>query len=157
MITLQFVTTGDALDKVIETVTHGWPSHVDFIWSETGADNLLGAQLGSGVMIRPSNYETVTRAERVTLPTTPEQEASIRSFLYAQLGLPYDWLAVAAFAVGASWRLPNHWFCSELIDRPLQECKLLTTRPTPSKCAPVTLFNDCLKVPGVKTEDGSMN
>lgn len=82
--------------------------------------SLLGARSDkvggkpAGVQVRPDGYEAWSRIERVSLQATPEQEAKFRTFLTAQIGKPYDSLAIAAFAVGRDWREPDSWFCSEL-------------------------------------------
>jgi hypothetical protein len=111
-ITLQFVTTNSLLSRAIRWFQRGWMSHVD---SVTADGRLLGAQNVGGVQIRPPNYEQFSRAERVNITVTDEQEELYWDFLREQIGKPYDTLAIVAFALDRDWRSPDAWFCDELV------------------------------------------
>lgn len=119
MIRLQFVACNDPGSEAIRIFSRGWPSHVDAI---TPDNRLLGARMDGGVMIRPADYEHFDRRQVVELDATPEQVDAFWHFMVAQLGKPYDKLAIAAFPVGRDWRTPDAWFCSELVAAALEAC-----------------------------------
>jgi len=95
-VTLQFVTCNDPGSWAIRTFQRGWCSHVDSVMDD---GRLLGARLDGGVAIRPANYEKFSRVERVVIGVPYYKEHAYLDFLKAQLGKPYDKLAIVAFAV----------------------------------------------------------
>ena len=117
MIVLQFIAMGDAASRLIQTFERGWPSHVDIVLAD---GSLLGARSDAiggkpaGVQIRPAGYEKFEHVQRVSLTCTSEQETKLLNFLEAQIGKPYDKLAIAAFPFRRDWREDDSWFCSEL-------------------------------------------
>lgn len=127
VITLQFSATGGLESDAIKLFSRGWPSHVDAMFPGAGG-TLLGARsdvIGGqppGVRIRPLGYETWQHTQVIQLNATPEQEDAFHRFLFAQVGKPYDKIAIAAFAVARDWREPDSWFCSELIAAALEAC-----------------------------------
>jgi len=46
------------------------------------------------------------------MDTTPEQETAFYTWAKAQIGKPYDWKGILAFAFDETWRNGNSWFCS---------------------------------------------
>ena len=118
MIILQFVSGDDPGSELIKVFSRGWPSHVDAVLED---GTLLGARL-DGVKIRPPNYEPFAKVERIGLVCPKAEEDAFYAFLHAQIGKPYDKLAIAAFAVQRDWRQEDSWFCSELIARALEVC-----------------------------------
>lgn len=119
MITLQFIDDPDPASLAIKLFERGWAAHVDAVMPD---GTLLGARFSGGVAIRPPNYITATKVERVSLNTTQQEEDDFYAFLKTQLGKPYDVKAIAAFAVERDWREPDSWFCSELQARALEVC-----------------------------------
>jgi hypothetical protein len=111
-ITLQFATTDDVGSWAIRTFQRGWCSHVDSVMDD---GRLLGVRLAGGVQIRPAHYATWSRVERVVIEVPALQEAAYWAFPQAQVGKPYDTLAIAAFAFNRNWRTPDAWFCDELV------------------------------------------
>jgi uncharacterized protein YycO len=115
---LQFVQGPGPGSKAIEIFERGWCSHVDVV---LGDGSLLGARsdvIGGrppGVQIRHAGYEVWSKTARVALRATDAQETAWLSFLYNQIGKPYDETAIVAFAVERDWRQPDSWFCSELV------------------------------------------
>jgi hypothetical protein len=89
-----------------------WCSHVDSVMDD---GRLLGARLDGGVQIRPPNYEKFSRVEHVVIPVPYYKERPYWDFLKAQIGKPYDKLAIVAFAVNRDWRSPDAWFRDELV------------------------------------------
>jgi hypothetical protein len=113
---LQF-SAGDGLaSEAIRRFSRGWPTHVDVVVP----DGLLGARLDGGVKIREPGYAVFNRTLTVRLASTAEQEVRFTSFLYSQLGKPYDSEAIAGLALGRDWRDDSKWFCSELIAAALE-------------------------------------
>ncbi len=105
-------------DKVISWYSRSRFTHAELHWPLTDIHpaGYLGAQTSGGVQIRPANYLNgmfMVFGVRVT----PSQLAQIETIARAQVGLPYDWKAIAA--MGLSWlRGPvstKSWFCSELV------------------------------------------
>ena len=104
------------------TLTLGF-SHVDIVLPD---GRLLGARsdwikpldgsapIPPGVRVRPANYEKWKRRVVFELAATKKQEASFYKFLNAQVGKPYDKLAIWAFVANRNWRDDEAWFCDEL-------------------------------------------
>jgi hypothetical protein len=117
MIAFQFSAQDDLSSKAIQAFSRGWPSHVDAILPDGG---LLGARsdtcwgIPPGVQIRPPGYATFIRTQVIQLYSAAAQEAAWLAFLHAQLGKPYDEVAILGFAVDHDWRDPRKWFCSDL-------------------------------------------
>ena len=116
-IALQFAAQNDALSRAICAFDHGWPSHVDAVMP---GGRLLGARADGGVKLRTANYARFARVLRVAIPAADDVSARFYAFLNAQLGKPYDFEAIAAFALDRDWRKPDSWFCSELVAAALQ-------------------------------------
>ena len=153
-VTLQFVAGPQPHDKLIAYFSHGWATHVDVVWPPTmsgGPERLFGARINGGVAIRQLDYEKFTKVARVTLPTTPEQDEKFFAFLRAQSGKPYDEAAILAFALDRDWRMPDHWFCSELTECATEHCGLWLPIAAPSsRVTPSDYLNLCSSVAEVK-------
>jgi hypothetical protein len=121
-ITLQFVTCSDPGSWAIRTFQRGWCSHVDSVMDD---GRLLGARLDGGVAIRPPNYEKWSRVERVVISVPYYKERAYWDFLKAQVGKPYDKLAIVAFAVNRDWRETDAWFCDELVAAGLEKAEVV--------------------------------
>lgn len=90
-------------------------------WQHVGAvtpDGLyvIESRGGVGVVKTPiKDFKArYTQYEEATLPIDVSP-AQYWSFLYDQVGKPYDNLAVAAIALRRDWQRTDAWFCSELI------------------------------------------
>lgn len=92
-------------------------SHVDIVLKD---GTLLGARsdkvggLPAGVHVRPADYTKWSRQVFINVPCTPRQRMRALEFAVAQIGKPYDKLAIVGFLVGRNWRDEDSWFCSEL-------------------------------------------
>lgn len=94
---------------LIRQATWSEYSHVDIVVPE----GLLGAQ-ADGVAIREYNYEPSAKVLYVRADCfSPEQEATMRKFWYAQIGKPYDFGAILGVLAHHDWRNLHAWYCSE--------------------------------------------
>lgn len=129
MITLRFVTTrGNPVSEGIRAFEYGyWATHVEALMPE---GTLLGAHADGGVMARPHDYDKgeFTEERYVPLPASPEQADAFHAFLRAQVGKPYDFVAIAGIALGRDWQSDDKWFCSELIAAALCHCGIFPPR-----------------------------
>jgi hypothetical protein len=106
----QFSTSHDIFGFVVRYGTRSKWSHVDAVLPN---GSLLGARFRDGVQIRPSDYIKFPTSMRVCVETPYADK--FYEVLLTQIGKPYDWRAIAAFAFGdRDWRDPDAWFCSEL-------------------------------------------
>lgn len=129
MITIRFVTGADIVSDGIRKFEFGyWATHAEAVMPD---GTLLGAHAKGGVMARQHDYDNgqFTRELYVSMPATAAETDAFHAFLRAQLGKPYDFKAIEAFAaspiVGArDWQTPDAWFCSELQAAALCYCGL---------------------------------
>lgn len=141
----QFVAAAAFSSRLIEYFGAGGFSHVDAVLPDgrlLGArSDICGGQKYPGVWIRPQDYEKWPRRVVMELSCTDEQAKAWELFLRAQIGKPYDKMAIFGFLVGRAWREDDSWFCSELGTRALEVAKIcpdpLTL--TPNKVTPGTL------------------
>lgn len=143
-IKLQFVREKAFSSEIIAWFSSGHLSHVDYVLDN---GKLLGARsdiindIPSGVQIRPANYCNWVVCEIMRVPCTDQQKLNFEKFLYAQLGKPYDDLAIIAFAVNRNWRQDDSWICSELQSKAGEYSKILNplylaaNKITPVGCA----------------------
>ncbi len=161
MITLQFVLGADLASRAIAFWGQGYGgfSHVDAVLSDgtlLGARNDVAGDQPAGVRIRPANYETWARKERLELACTFTQEATWEAWLKSQVGLPYDSGAIWDFVLGRSdLAKPGHWICSALQTGALEKAGLLPTGfqsgIASSQIAPNSLRIAFLALGGVST------
>lgn len=147
-IRLQFVCGMDWTSRAIGWFSAGHLSHVDAVLDD---GRLLGARsdtvesrmglIPSGVRLRPANYEKFASRVIFEIECSGIQKAAYLTFLYRQLGRPYDKLGIAGFVAGRDWRDHRAWFCSELIARSLELASLVhplyvpAFKVTPVACA----------------------
>ena len=79
---------------------------------------VIDARLSGGVDRRPVSYLAGSRVEWYRLPLPEPVVAACIAFLRAQVGQPYAWGDILAFAAPASFRKhlpsPHPWMCSWL-------------------------------------------
>lgn len=142
----QFVRGTDLESKLIAFGGAGDFSHVDILLDD---GSLLGARLEGGVAIRPAGYEPWSKQVVIEIPCSGLAKDAALTFAHAQVGKPYDKLAIAAFVVGRDWREEGEWFCSELGARTGEVGALWPVLYTPAnKVTPVELALVCSAVPG---------
>lgn len=80
-------------------------------------DGYLGARLIGGVQVRAFDYIRPRREEFREIAVTENEVGRFMAFARAQIGKPYDWLAIVGFGLRGRWSVaPHRWFCSELVD-----------------------------------------
>lgn len=119
MIKLRFIEGTGPISRAIEFWTWSSWSHVDVMTP----DGWLGARLIGGVQVRPWDYVTsYGKAEIWGISLDAETEARIMTYLYAQVGKPYDFGAIAGMLVRRDWKNDSKWFCSELVIASFAAC-----------------------------------
>jgi len=116
-LTWRLVTQDDLASKAIQYISAGRASHVGLILPggfELGARFDKAGGKPPGVQIRPEAYAKFESETYLTQEVTEEQGSLCTSFLFQQLGKPYDWRAIVGFAVNRNWRDDDSWICSEL-------------------------------------------
>ena len=128
-IVLQFVGTDKDLGSLlIQWFGKGPYSHVDSVLPDgslLGARNNKIGDIPAGVQIRPASYVNHERKLRVTIPCKQSIADAYYDFQKAQIGKPYDRLAILAFVFNRHWMDDDAWFCSELSTAGLVHCGLL--------------------------------
>lgn len=114
--------------------------HVDILFDD---GTLIGAT-GNGVQ-RMSLDDRLNRSThpiyQYRIDEIKLDESKARSFAEAQLGKPYDYSAVFAFAVPwrTHWADDSKWFCSELVAATINASGTLIARETLSRVTPAFL------------------
>lgn len=122
-IVMQFSRNDSLVSRAIQWFGHGNFSHVDTVLPD---GRLLGARSSTmggfkpGVRIRSADYQKDYALKRVTIPCSSYEAGRYYDFVRAQIGSPYDKLAIIAFVMGRTWDSPDSWFCSELNTAALQ-------------------------------------
>jgi hypothetical protein len=82
---------------------------------------VIDARYQGGVARRPVSYLTGSEVEWLRVPCSQAAVNATIAALESQIGKPYDWAAIAAFAsqrlaalVNRDWRSNKSWFCSEV-------------------------------------------
>jgi hypothetical protein len=84
------------------------------------------------VRVRPPEYEKWEHRLLLTIGASQAEEDGFYGFARAQLGKPYDKLAILAFLVDRNWRDEDAWFCSELVAASLENATLIRPLITPA-------------------------
>lgn len=154
MIRLRFVLGKGRASRLIAIFSAGHLSHVDV---KMPNGRLLGARSdnvggGDGVLERPDPYEKVSKIVYFEITATADQEAIFFAFLHAQLGKPYDHLAIIGFIWNRNWRDDDAWYCSEVVAAALEEAGVLVkTLYLPfNKITPVMLATLVSELPNAR-------
>jgi uncharacterized protein YycO len=114
------------ISKAIMWISRGGYSHVAMLLND---DTLIEAWAG-GVRHRKNlkdKMDTDTLVDVFEVPTTPEQDIIIQSFLEKQIGKGYDYLAIVGFILHTTHegRIQyGKWICSELVFAAFQKVKI---------------------------------
>jgi hypothetical protein len=122
MIILRFVHAGGLGSNAIDFESGGLYSHVEAV---THDGKYLGAHVEMGVAVRPPDYETFDREKFVLLPADDEMSAKFYHYLYAVVGEPYDFAAIAGFVVHMDAHQKHRVICSALQTLALRWCEYL--------------------------------
>jgi uncharacterized protein YycO len=117
MIKIRFVDGPGIVSDFIKFWTWSEWSHVD-VWTPNG---WLGARSNGGVQIRPWDYTKVDKEEIRAITLDDATETNIMNWFHAQIGKPYDFLAIAGMPFRQDWRSDKRWFCSELVAAGFQQ------------------------------------
>jgi len=92
-------------------------SHVDIILPE----GCLGASDPGGVMLRPFDYQIFKLKQRTTIKS--DKTDKFIELVQSQIGKPFDPKALRSVLDNTprNWRIPDAWFCSELVVWALEE------------------------------------
>lgn len=106
-------------DRLIRWYTRSPYTHAEFCWplENPYPSQYLGAQTKGGVAIRPANYLGKTPFDTFGVEVTAEQAETMRTFLLAQVGKPYDFRAIAGMIFQGldKGKTGAAWFCSEVL------------------------------------------
>ncbi len=141
MIIIQAATENTIGSALIRWFTWSSYSHVDFVLPD---GRLLGARLKGGVQIREPGYANFTKTKRFVI----DGPDSILDWAKSQVGKPYDWRAIVAFAYHHDWKSRDAWFCSELVaaaclDNGIRLLNEQVNRVTPGQLIESPLIKPC--------------
>ncbi len=122
MIILRFVHCNDPISNGIILQTGGLYSHVEAVTPE---GKYLGAHADGGVEARPSDYDKGEFDRQRILQLGADDAMTTRFYHYldAVVGEPYDFGAIAGFAVHANLHEKAHTICSALQALALRGCQ----------------------------------
>lgn len=133
--------------QLIQRWSLGHLSHVDIMMPD---GQLLGAR-ADGVRLRSEGYAQFRNLVRAEIPATEEQCALFYDFVTAQLGKPYDNLALFGFILNRDWQRDECWTCSELPAQGLITAGVLRPLYLPaSRITPVMLAAVVSAIPGTQ-------
>jgi hypothetical protein len=127
VIRIRFVTEDDRLSALIRTQAGlsmpFTPSHTEAL-SQDGRF-YIGQHYDGGMQARPVGYNDAnlmtlpdgTKSSRiVSLPCSPEQEASFYGYVNSKIGMPYDWKSIFSFmAPDINLHTPGTLICSAIM------------------------------------------
>lgn len=99
-------------------------------------DHVIESTARRGVHRRPKALfmADYPQAEQVDIPCC-DDDAGLR-WARAQIGLPYDWTAIAGFVLRRDWQEPDSWFCSELAEGAVRAAGRVRFRSELSRITP---------------------
>jgi hypothetical protein len=144
-IRIRFVTEDDRLSALIRTqagvAMPFTPSHAEAL-SQDGKF-YIGQHFDGGMQARPVGYNDAnlvtlpdgTKSSRViSLPCSPEQEASFYAYVTSKIGMPYDWKSIFSFAApDINLHTPGTLICSAIMTAGLRAA------PAPYFLMPLTV------------------
>ena len=113
----------DAMAFLIRTDTLSLVSHAEVVLRD---GTIIGAY-AAGVARRPHDYDTGSTAQMFVDIPHPEVDAW-EAFLIGKIGTPYDYAAIAGFALHADMHTPGHTICSALVADALRHVGLITEK-----------------------------
>lgn len=102
---IRLFSSGELFSRLIQIRTWSKWNHVAFVVD----DGLVLGALSQGVCITKPDSTADTRDFVINAPKFDW------AWVYAQVGKPYDWTAIAGIALERDWTADDSWFCSELV------------------------------------------
>jgi hypothetical protein len=113
----------DPLAFLIRTDTLSQVSHAEVVLRD---GTIVGAY-GDGVQHRPGDYDTGSTAQMFVDIPHPDVDAW-ETFLLGKVGTPYDYAAIAGFALHADMHTPGHTICSALVADALRHVGIVSKK-----------------------------
>ena len=115
-------------------------SHVEFVFSD-GVSIYPAVETGRTILTK----KTYRNEYIFDLDLTAEQEALVRSWAESQIGVPYDYTALAPWNVfiprkKSSWKDPAYWMCSEFCAYGLELVGIKFFEDSCKKITPADLY-----------------
>lgn len=100
----------------------------------------MGASDPGGVQVRPHDYQEFMTKRMATIHT--DKAEAITALVMSQLGKPFDDEALRQVVSEhpRDWKLPNKWFCSELMAWACEEAGLLRIIVPKNRVSPSDLL-----------------
>lgn len=121
------VNGGDFVSRAIDFISRGAVCHTEFI---VGTQS-LGSRADGGVQYRPLDNYPVDY--RFSAQVTDEQYSAVMGFLGAQVGKPYNDIAIVGIlddqASLENLEDKKAWYCSQLWAAAMQESKIIAQLP----------------------------
>lgn len=138
--TLVFSTSFAWQSGVIRFMCHSPFSHVDIMLPSPNPYGLFGASDPGGVTLRQHDYQPFKAWHKATI-TTPLADRVIELVL-SQKGKPFDDVAMKQVLSDTprDWKIPDAWFCSELICWACEEAGLFRVVVPKNRVTPADLL-----------------
>lgn len=135
------------LSPLIRLWTWSRYSHCEFVFSN-GVSIFPAMEMGVVVSTK-KKYPVETY---VHVDLTPEEERALYVWAKRQIGVPYDYTALAPFNVliprkKKSWKDPSLWMCSEFCAFGLDKSGIVLFEENKKKITPGDLFRHLIKHP----------
>lgn len=121
---------GDKFDKWTSWITWGKYSHCELVFSDNvwcSSSPRDGGVRFKSIDFAPEHWDFVDLAKKYqwSASVTNSFESIIKSWCEIQIGRPYDWNGIYAFALPFMFRQKKHsWFCSEFCIKALNKVGL---------------------------------
>ena len=132
---------GDMWDKLIGFWTHGKFSHCELLFSDGmcfSSSPRDGGVRFKHVNINPAHWVIIE------VPMDPDKEANMRKWCGSQVGMPYDWIGIAALSVSDPTKEKYKWYCSQICIAALNKVGAINLFP---EVSPNQFYNELTNPP----------
>lgn len=112
---IRFTSQNTLASWLVTTWTNQWPSHIEMV---IAPGVYIGSDIETGVTIISDDYyknNVFTQEEYFKIPVTEDEQLTILTTIFSQIGKDYDTWALIGNVCKRNWQNTNKWFCSELI------------------------------------------